>query len=238
MKTGTRFLIPPGSHPESKGCASHEESLQLKVFCLQPTICMKVSTGILPVDYVSFTSKFLFWEDIYCLGHTEKQATSARYPVWIPFQILLKSDSLCSSFHYHTVSLKLHMTISDHQNLAYESLWQKQIIASKQLTKWWWDIQTGLKQKNLLHFKHWKLSMFKTQVLGLLSIKMCQILHTLQCWKTHCTFKPFQTTCFVWFYFKKAGGSETTSSRREQIHCSTLPFIAQIHQIQITNFKV
>lgn len=93
-----------------------------KLFCLQPPICMNVSTGILSVICVSFMSEFYSQNKVYCLRHTEELATSARYPLWIPFQILLRKDLLRSFFHYSTASLKPHLRIRDHQNFTNDQL--------------------------------------------------------------------------------------------------------------------
>lgn len=84
------FLIPAGFHLEWKQGKNQEELFLWGGICLQLTICIQVSTGVLSVGYVSFTPEFLFQEEIYCLGHTEKAATSARYLERFPFQILMR----------------------------------------------------------------------------------------------------------------------------------------------------
>lgn len=110
------ILIPVGSHLEWEQCKSQEELLLWGGTCLQLTVCIQASTGVLSVGYISFMPEFSFQEEIYCLGHTEKSATSARYPEWFPFQILMRWGSLQSSLHHQMPSLRLHVRIRVHQN--------------------------------------------------------------------------------------------------------------------------
>lgn len=105
-----------------KSAARCSYSCREAFFCLQPPIYMNVSTGILSVNCVSFMSEFYSQNNVYCLRHTEELATSARYPVWITFQILLRKDLLRSFFHYSTASLKPHLRIRDHQNFTNDQL--------------------------------------------------------------------------------------------------------------------
>lgn len=114
------FLIPAGSYLEWKQYKNQKELFLWGGICLHLTICIQVSTGVPSVGYISFTPEFLLREEIYCLGHTEKSATSARYPEWFLFQILMRFVTSLPS--PSVPSLKLRMRTGDHQNFTNDCL--------------------------------------------------------------------------------------------------------------------